>query len=91
MKLNICGRKYLLRRGDIGENLGLCDPAVGVITIAEDLEDRSNIPADSIELHEVVHAILFETGLTSLFPENIEEAVVSGVAAQLYAVGYRRT
>lgn len=90
MKLTICGRKYTIKRADIGENFGLCECATGVISIDKDLEKHSNIPAELIELHEIIHAILFETGLTSLFPENVEEAVVSGLAIQLHVIGYRR-
>ncbi len=91
MKLKICGRNYTIKRADIGDNFGLCEPATGVISIDKTLEKHSNIPADLIELHEILHAILFETGLTSLLPENVEEAVVSGLATQLWSVGYRRT
>ena len=90
MKLKICGRNYIIRRADIGDNYGLCEPAVGVISIDKDLEKHSTIPYDLVELHEILHAVLFETGLTSLLPENVEEAVVSGIAAQLHAIGYRR-
>lgn len=91
MKLKICGRNYTIKRANIGDNMGLCEPAVGVISIDKELEKNTNIPADLVELHEILHAILFETGLTSLFPETTEEAVVSGLATQLWAVGYRRT
>ena len=63
---------------------------MGVISIHTDLEKRSNIPADLIEFHEVIHAVLYETGLSFLLPENVEEAVVSGLSTQLYNLGYTK-
>lgn len=90
MKVKICGRSFTIKRADIGDDMGLCEPAVGVITISKHLEAHSNISAELIELHEILHAILYETGLTSLLSEDIEEAVVSGLSTQLHAIGYRR-
>lgn len=90
MKLKICGRNYTIKRADIGDNLGLCEPATGVISIHVDLKKRSSIPADLIEFHEIIHAVLYETGLSFLLPENVEEAVVSGLSTQLHNLGYTR-
>ncbi len=88
MKLNICGRKYDVRRGDIPGNLGLCESDKAVITIASDLEVHSNIPPETILLHEVIHAVLYETGLGHVMKGTVEEAVVHGLALGLSRVGY---
>lgn len=88
MKLNICGRKYTIRRGDIPGNFGLCDSNKATITIAEDLELHTDIPPETIILHEVIHAVLYETGLTNTVKDRIEEAIVHGLALGLSRVGY---
>jgi hypothetical protein len=88
VKLNICGRKYDVRRGDIPGNLGLCESDKAVITIASDLEVHSNIPPETILLHEVCHAVLYETGLGHVMKGTVEEAVVHGLALGLSRVGY---
>lgn len=88
MKLNICGRKYDVRRGDIPGNFGLCDSNKATITIAEDLELHTDIPPETIILHEVIHAVLYETGLTNTVKDRIEEAIVHGLALGLSRVGY---
>ena len=88
MKLNICGRKYTVRRGDIPGNLGLCESDKAVITIASDLEVHSNIPPETILLHEVLHSVLYETGLGHVMKGTVEEAVVHGLALGLSRVGY---
>ena len=90
MKLTICGRKYTIKHGPIGENFGLCEPATATITLSPDLEKYPSIAPEMIELHEIIHAIMFETGLTSLVPARVEEAITSGLAIQLHNLGYRR-
>jgi hypothetical protein len=88
MRLKICGRSYTVRRGSIPGSLGLCESDKAVITIADDLEVHSNIPAETILLHEVCHAVLYETGLGHVMKGTVEEAVVHGLALGLSRVGY---
>jgi len=88
VKLNICGRKYTVLRGDIPGNLGLCECDKAAITIASDLEIHSSIPPETILLHEVLHAVLYETGLGHVLKGTVEEAVVHGLALGLSRVGY---
>jgi hypothetical protein len=90
MKLKICGRSYTVRRGSIPGNFGLCDPCNAVITIADDLEEHTNMSPALIELHEVIHAVLHETGLTCVLTDKTEEAITHGLAIQLHGLGYRR-
>ena len=88
MKLNICGRKYTIRRGDIPGSLGLCESDKAVITIARDLEAHTTISSETILLHEVIHAVLYETGLTNIMKGKVEETIVHGLALGLSRVGY---
>ena len=88
MKLNICGRKYTVLRGDIPGNLGLCESDKAMITIAKDLEVHSTISPETILLHEVIHAVLYETGLTNIMKGRVEESIVHGLALGLSRVGY---
>lgn len=88
MKLNICGRSYDVRRGDTLDNLGLCDSNKATITISEHLELHTDIPPETILLHEVIHAVLYETGLTNTVKDRIEESIVHGLALGLSRVGY---
>lgn len=90
--VNIAGKQYTIQRGnlDAAQAWGLCDPANSQIHISESLEATTKLPIEVIELHEILHAVLFETGLTSLLEEQIEEALVQGVALQLHNAGYRR-
>lgn len=88
MKLNICGRKYTVRRGDIPGNFGLCDCNKATITIAEDLEVHTEIPPETILLHEIIHAVLYETGITNALKDRIEETIVHALALQLSRIGY---
>ena len=88
MKLNICGRKYTVRRGDIPGNFGLCDCNKATITIACDLEQHTEIPPETILLHEVMHAVLYETGITNILKEREEEAIVHALGLQLSRIGY---
>jgi hypothetical protein len=90
MRLKICGRSYTVRRGSIPGNFGLCDPCNAVITIADDLEEHTNMSPALIELHEVIHAVLHETGLTCVLTDKTEEAITHGLAIQLHGLGYRR-
>jgi hypothetical protein len=89
VKLNICGRKYTVRRGDIPGNFGLCDCNKATITIAEDLEVHTEIPPETILLHEVLHSVLYETGITNALKDRIEETIVHALALQLTRIGYR--
>lgn len=89
-KVNIAGRKYTISRGDTGDAWGLADAANGTISISETLEATTTLSPELIELHEVLHAILFETGLCVLVDDTIEEALVHGAAIQLFNAGYRR-
>jgi hypothetical protein len=88
VKLNICGRKYTVKRGDIPGNFGLCDCNKATITIAEDLEVHTDIPPETILLHEIIHAVLYETGLTNALKDRIEESIVHALALQLSRIGY---
>jgi hypothetical protein len=90
MRLKICGRSYTVRRGSIPGNFGLCDPCNAVITIADDLEEHTNMSPALIELHEIIHAVLHETGLTCVLTDKTEEAITHGLAIQLHGLGYRR-
>lgn len=87
MIMNICGKDYTLRREDTIGNYGLCEPSKALITVSETLAPA--IPFEMIVLHEVLHAILHETGLTCLVKERSEEAIVHGLATQLHNLGYR--
>jgi nicotinamidase-related amidase len=89
--INIAGRDYTVHRTSIGDNWGLCESATASIHISEDLEETTDLPAEVIELHEVIHACLFETGLCSLLEDRVEEAIVTGLALQLHRAGYRRS
>ena len=91
--VNIAGKQYTIQRSNLDsvQAWGLCDAANTSIHISETLEETTKLPSEVIELHEILHAILFETGLSSLLEDQIEEAVVQGVALQLYNTGYRRT
>ena len=90
MRLKICGRSYTVRRGVIPRNYGLCDPSRATITIANDLEEHTDMPPELIELHEIIHAILHETGLTCVLTDKTEEAITHGLAIQLHGLGYKR-
>ena len=90
MRLKICGRSYTVRRGSIPGNFGLCDPCNAVITIADDLEEHTDMSPTLIELHEIIHAVLHETGLTCVLADKTEEAITHGLAIQLHGLGYRR-
>lgn len=91
MKVNICGRRYTIKKAAIPDHYGLCDPATATITINNTLQDESTIPEDVIMLHEIIHAILYETGMTNLLPERHEEGLVHCLAIQLHNVGYRKS
>ena len=90
MRLKICGRSYTVRRGSIPGTFGLCDPCNAVITIADDLEEHTDMSPTLIELHEIIHAVLHETGLTCVLTDKTEEAITHGLAIQLHGLGYRR-
>jgi hypothetical protein len=79
-----------VRRGSIPGNFGLCDPCNAVITIADDLEEHTDMSPTLIELHEIIHAVLHETGLTCVLTDKTEEAITHGLAIQLHGLGYRR-
>jgi hypothetical protein len=79
-----------VRRGKIPGNYGLCEPSRAMITIAHDLEAITDMPSELIELHEIIHAVLHETGLTCVLTDKTEEAVTHGLAIQLHGLGYRR-
>lgn len=91
MKINICGRPYKVRRGDIPGNFGLCDCNKATITIAEDLEVHTEIPPETILLHEIMHAVLYETGVTNMVKSRAEETIVHALALQLSRIGYTLT
>ena len=90
MRLKICGRSYTVRRGSIPGNFGLCDPCNATITIADDLEEHTDMSPTLIELHEIIHAVLHETGLTCVLTDKTEEAITHGLTIQLHGLGYRR-
>lgn len=92
-EVTVAGRTYTIQRSSqdhIGSNWGICDSANQTIHILDTLEETTSLPSEVIELHEILHATLFETGLCALMPDKIEEAVVHGLALQLYRSGYRR-
>lgn len=92
-EVTVAGRTYTIQRSSqehIGSNWGICDSANQTIHILDTLEETTSLPPEVIELHEILHATLFETGLCALMPDKIEEAVVHGLALQLYRTGYRR-
>jgi hypothetical protein len=69
----------------------LCDPATAVITINNTLQNDSTIPEAVILLHEIMHAIFYETGMTAMLNERQEEGIVHCLAIQLHNAGYRRS
>ena len=87
MKLGICGKDYTLCRQDLPGMYGLCEPSKALITISETLAPA--IEFEHILLHEIMHAILHETGLTCLMQERSEEAIVHGLSSSLHNLGYR--
>jgi hypothetical protein len=91
-KLTIAGRKYTLQRANLDamQAWGYCDSANAKIFISETLEKDTTLPEAVVELHEVLHAILFETGLSNLMTDKTEESVVTGLALQLHNIGYRK-
>jgi hypothetical protein len=91
--VNIAGKQYTIHRSNLDsvQAWGLCDAANTSIHISETLEETTKLPPEVIELHEILHAILFETGLSALLEDQIEESLVQGLALQLYNTGYRRT
>lgn len=87
MKMSICGKVYTLQRTDIPDNYGLCEPSKALITVSETLAPE--IKFEHILLHEIMHAIMHETGLTCLLRKKVEEAIVHGLSANLHNLGYR--
>ena len=87
MSINICGKDYTLVQGDIPGMYGLCEPSKALITVSEILAPA--IEYEHILLHEIMHAILHETGLTCLMKDRVEEAIVHGLSSNLHNLGYR--
>lgn len=90
-KLSICGRIYTISVGHLPDALGICESGHARITISDNLEEHTDQPAELIVLHEVIHAIMFETGLTHMVNEKTEEAITHALALQLHTIGYRLT
>lgn len=78
----ILGREYrVVFRQDM-EDFGQCHPDEGV------LEVKSGVPQMAATLlHETMHAILAESGLTHLLDNNLEEAIVRAMENGLMRSG----
>lgn len=86
----VAGKVYTIRRESLEGAYGYCESGRQTILIADNLEEVSNLSPEIVELHEILHAILFETGLSALVEDRVEEAIVTGLAIQLANTGYRR-
>ena len=67
------------------DNHGECDVEKREIVI-----DAECANPGSVELHEIIHAILFESGHSARLEHDDEEAMVVALEHGLWLAGYRR-
>lgn len=88
--INIMGRTYRVEYTKLKKSLfGDCDTAKAVIRINRDLDPR--VAYETI-VHEVIHAILAESGLSQLLQtqDGLEEAIVRALECGLIGAGVLR-
>ena len=79
------GRDYSVRRKRMRE-YGLCDFDHGIIWIRTGLNYED---AHSTLLHEVVHAVLHESGAQFQFTDELTESLVRAIEHGMWRAGYR--
>lgn len=82
--ISILGQPYQIRRSDLTEDHGFLDTDARVIHIS-----RETSEPDRTLLHEVLHAILVESGQRWSIGEDHEEGVVRALESGLWQAGYR--
>ena len=88
--VSIMGRPYRVEYTKLKKDLfGDCDSGKGLIRVNNKLTARV---AQETLLHEVLHAILAESGLTQLLThvDGLEEAIVRGLERGLIGTGLLR-
>lgn len=83
--VRIMGRDYKVRRKRM-KCFGLCDFDAGIIWIKGGLADE---PSSQTLLHEIVHAILHESGHHHSQTTGENEALVRALEHGLWRAGYR--
>lgn len=83
MKLNIMGSTWKLFTAkklmlDDTEVLGYCDFKEREIHVVKDSEYEATL------IHEIIHAVLYEIGLTQGLDPNIEEILCDSISRQIY-------
>lgn len=82
----ILGREYLVRRKRMA-SAGMCDFSAGIIWLRSGLKGSD---ADATLLHEIVHAVLHESGVHFNWTDEFTESVVRALEHGLYRAGYKK-
>lgn len=85
-EVNILGRTYKIRQKQM-KDYGLCDYDNKCILLKTGM---STTQREETILHEVLHAILYESGIGFKFDTSTEEAVVRALEHGLYQAGFKR-
>jgi hypothetical protein len=82
----VLGREYLIRRKRMS-SYGLCDCGAGIIWLRSGIKGSE---AEATLLHEIIHAVLHESGLHFNWTEEFTESVVRALEHGLFRAGYTR-
>jgi len=82
--INILGTTYRITKQALLQEHGACIPEARQIILDQDLEEPG-----SVLLHEVLHAILWESGHSFRLDDRDEEALVRVLESGLWKAGYR--
>lgn len=83
--INVLGRDYKIRRKRM-RDYGLCDFGPGIIWLRSGLKDED---AHQTLLHEVIHAVLHESGAQFQFSDEVTESLVRAIEHGLWRAGFR--
>ena len=87
-QIRVCGTPYNVVVMDLPDGIhGLCDSEEHTISISSEITGEKH---NEVLLHEVIHAVMFETGLQEFLNDKLHEALCVALSKHLPKAGYRR-
>jgi len=80
--MTIKGRRYKIKSGCDGENMGEIDFTKREIYLSKEIKSQEDLY--STLLHEMMHAILHEAGLTQIISGDNQELIVENISTAIY-------
>jgi hypothetical protein len=92
-KINVKGAMYTIKSINnmmCDDHHDLCDGMVNTDEKWIVVNTKSRIGGKHILLHEIIHALIFELGLSQLISEDLDEILAENISNELQKIFYMR-